>query len=132
MTRYVVDLHEVTHTCPADPTTPHVIASSRTVVQVIPSGPCENPIVRENGDQITVLYCCRVLPSARQCAACATTITVRNTTTTHIGPDVQPTTPAPAGRLADPCDVCGKPVSAVFAATGRHLLCQPGDRDRRR
>jgi hypothetical protein len=124
VSRTVVDVHDYTHTCPGDPV-PHIVDSRRTVVEYIPSGPCLHPVAVRSGARVVDLPCGRVLPVERQCAACRPVVTVRTVTTTHLGPYVRTASTAPSGYAARPCWVCGKPLAAVLAGDGRHLLCEP-------
>jgi hypothetical protein len=84
VTIYTVDIHDITHTCPADPE-PHVIDSRRTIVHVTPGRPCLTPVTVGSGPASTVLACHRVRPYDGQCANCRTIVTVRTVTTEHVG-----------------------------------------------
>jgi hypothetical protein len=55
--------------------------------------------------------------------ACTVTIEVQAEFTTDLGPEPVSSTRASPGVLPNPCPVCGLPVAAIFADTGRHLLC---------
>jgi hypothetical protein len=124
VTRYIIDVHEVTHTCPADPN-PHPFDIRRTVVEVVPGGPCRNPTTVHTRSGPLALSCSRARPWYQHCDACRVTVTVRNTTRHHTGPYRPPSESYPSGYAPDPCVVCGQPLAAVLAASGRHLLCVP-------
>jgi hypothetical protein len=79
-----VDVHQVTHTCPADPQ-PHPIDTRRTIVAAIDGGPCRNPITVRSGDTVAQIPCRRHEPHDRQCPACRTVVIERSITTTHLG-----------------------------------------------
>ncbi|SCL36841.1 hypothetical protein GA0074692_4465 [Micromonospora pallida] len=82
MTIHVVDIVHVLHTCPAEPE-PHPYDTRRTVVHVIPGGPCRTPITVQSGVVVTQIPCHRHEPANRQCGACRTIITERSITTRH-------------------------------------------------
>jgi hypothetical protein len=124
VTRFYVDVHEVTHTCPADPT-PHPIDIRHSLVLVVDEGPCHAPTTVGAGERARLIACARTQPWHRQCDACRSHVEVRNTTRTHTGADVQPDRAAPAGYAPHPCRVCGQRLAAVLADAGRHLLCDP-------
>jgi hypothetical protein len=84
MTFVTVDIHHVTHTCPADPE-PHPFDTRRTIVATVDGGPCRNPITVRCGDTIAVIDCGRHEPAHRQCPACRTTVIERTITFHHIG-----------------------------------------------
>ena len=84
MTYVNVDITRTVHTCPADPQ-PHVVDTRRTIVAVVPGGPCRTPIrVRLNNITATVA-CGRRLPADRQCPACRITVIERHLTTINHG-----------------------------------------------
>ncbi|RZU50814.1 hypothetical protein EV385_2600 [Krasilnikovia cinnamomea] len=118
MTIHIVDVHDRTHTCPADPT-PHPIDSTRRLVDTVPGGPCRQPITG------TAVPCGRRRPADQQCDACRTTVTVRHHTRDHLGPAPRTTVRPSTALAARPCEVCGLPLAAVLAHVGRHLLCRP-------
>jgi len=130
---YLVDVHVVTHTCPADPQ-PHPAHTSRTIVHVTPGGSCRTPVTLHHHDGTTTqLPCGRREPHDRQCPACRTVVIERRITVEHDPTPVlrgQPS--APSGYAPNPCPACGQPVAAVLACTGRHLLCAPPRPARRR
>jgi hypothetical protein len=132
MTIYLVDVHVLTHTCPADPE-PHPVRTSRTVVHVTPGGPCRTPVTLHCHDATTIqLSCGRREPRERQCDACRTIIIERTVTVEHDPTPVrrgQP--PAPSGYAKHPCTVCGQPLAAILAPDGHHLLCIPRPARRR-
>jgi len=123
---YLVDVHVVTHTCPAD-AEPHPVSTARTIVHVTPGGPCHTPVTLHDHDGTTIeIPCGRREPHDRQCGACRTVVIERTVTIEHDPTPVrrgQP--PAPAGYAPKPCTTCGLPLAAVLAQTGRHLLCAP-------
>ncbi len=129
MTHVVVDVHELTHTCPAS-ADPHPIDIRHTIVQATPQGPCRTPVTVRCGTTTTTVSCGRRRPVARQCPACRPTIEIRHRTSHHLGPaDPTPATTRPVFGLARrPCAVCGEPLAAVLAHLGRHLLCAPDRR----
>jgi len=84
MTTYIVDVHEITHTCPAFDE-PHAIDTRRRVVEVIPSGPCTSPRPVRCGTAVRVIECGRRVPFDQQCENCRSVIVIRHHTTHHIG-----------------------------------------------
>ena len=124
MTIYAVTVHHRTHACPADPH-PHPVDTIQQVVHVTPGGPCRTPAaIRLNGTT-TFVACGRRYPHHRQCPVCRTTVTTLRVTTEHIGETPIHGTPAPVGYAPHPCTVCRRPLAAVLAAVGRHILCWP-------
>nr|WP_030501474.1 hypothetical protein [Micromonospora purpureochromogenes] len=90
MTIHVVDIEQVTHTCPAYPDEPHPYDTRRTVIHVIPGGPCRTPVTIRCGQVATTIACHRHEPADRQCGACRTIVTTRRITEVfmgHHGPD---------------------------------------------
>ncbi|MEV7232294.1 hypothetical protein AB0M79_35635 [Polymorphospora sp. NPDC051019] len=79
MTIYLVDLERVLHTCPAHPE-PHPYDIRRTVVAVIPGGPCRAPVTVRCGAQTVQIPCHRHEPEKRQCGACRVIVTERTIT----------------------------------------------------
>jgi hypothetical protein len=84
MTIYLIDVHTVTHTCPANPQ-PHPVDTRRTIVHVTPGRPCQHPVTVRSGDRTAVIPCSRHEPAHRQCPPCRTIITTRTHTTEHRG-----------------------------------------------
>jgi len=82
VTVYVVDVHQLVHTCPAD-RRPHPFATYRTVVEVIPAGPCLTPITLPGTD--TTVDCKARRHHHEQCDNCRITVQVRTVTTTRRG-----------------------------------------------
>jgi hypothetical protein len=82
VTIHIVDIEQVSHTCPADPT-PHVIDTRRSIVHIIDGGPCRNPITVHCGTTTATIPCGRHEPADRQCGACATIVTEHTITTRH-------------------------------------------------
>jgi hypothetical protein len=129
VTIYAVAIVRLTHTCPADPQ-PHPFDTRRTIVHVTPGGACRQPVTIRCGDIVAVIACGRHRPADQQCGACKT-IVVEHTITAqfrgHHGAEAL--IPAvPAGHAPDPCRTCGRPLAAVLARQGRHLLCPPATR----
>ncbi|PWU43205.1 hypothetical protein DLJ46_32700 [Micromonospora globispora] len=81
MTIYLVDIEQVTHTCPAHEEA-HPFDIRRTVVDVIPGGPCRATVTVRCGGQTALIPCHRHEPAKRQCGACRVIVTER-TITTH-------------------------------------------------
>jgi hypothetical protein len=84
MPHYVVDVHHETHTCPNGGAA-HIVDTRRTLVSTEPGGPCTRPVPITCGDRTVTVACGRAVPAAQQCPACRVSITVRHTTTTHVG-----------------------------------------------
>jgi hypothetical protein len=84
VTIHLVDIHVVTHTCPADPQ-PHAIDTRQTVLHTTPGRPCLTPVTVHGATATVVIDCARHEPHERQCANCRTIITVRTVTTEHLG-----------------------------------------------
>ncbi|MCM0677537.1 hypothetical protein NCC78_23025 [Micromonospora phytophila] len=83
MTIYLVDIEQVTHSCPAF-ADPHPFDIRRTVVDVIPGGPCRAPVTVRCGGQTIQVPCRRHEPAKRQCGACRVIVTERTITTRHL------------------------------------------------
>ncbi|GAA2858393.1 hypothetical protein Acy02nite_22240 [Actinoplanes cyaneus] len=84
MTFVHVDIHQITHTCPADPQ-PHPVDTRRTIVATVDGGPCRNPITIRCGDKTATIDCGRHEPHDRQCPACRTIVIERQITSTFVG-----------------------------------------------
>ncbi len=84
MTFVQVDVHHLTHTCPADPQ-PHPYDTRRTIVAVVPGGACQHPVTVHSGDATTVIACGRHMPRQQQCPACRITVIEHAVTFTHTG-----------------------------------------------
>jgi hypothetical protein len=84
VTIYIVHIDQTTHTCPADPE-PHVVDTRRTVLHVIPGGPCRTPVTIRCGACTATIPCGRHEPAHRQCGACRTIVTEHTITTRHLG-----------------------------------------------
>ncbi|RLP93615.1 hypothetical protein [Micromonospora sp. CV4] len=84
MTIYLVDIEQVTHTCPAWPDEPHPYDTRRSVIDVIPGGPCRTPVTIRCGNVTTTIACRRHEPAKRQCGACRAIVTERTITTRHL------------------------------------------------
>jgi hypothetical protein len=82
MTIHVVDIEQVVHTCPAQPE-PHPYDIRRTVVHVIPGGPCRTPVTIRCGNTTTQVPCGRHEPTNRQCPACRIIVTERSISTVN-------------------------------------------------
>jgi hypothetical protein len=122
MPRHIVEVHTFTHTCPADPQ-PHAVDTWRALIDTIRTGACTNPQPVHTGDGVVIVDCGTLLPRDRCCPACTVTITIQASFTTHLGPEPVHTSTAARGVLPAPCRVCGMPVAAIFADTGRHPSC---------
>jgi hypothetical protein len=85
MTAYQVDVHHLTHTCPADPDEPHPYDSRRTIIAVNPGGPCRRPVTVRSGDTTAVIDCARHVPREQRCPACRITVIEHAVTFTHTG-----------------------------------------------
>lgn len=84
MTAYLVDVHHLTHTCPADPE-PHPYDTRRTIVAVNPGGVCLRPVTVRSGDTTAVIACARHVPREQQCPACRITVIEHTVTFTFMG-----------------------------------------------
>jgi hypothetical protein len=84
MSIHVVDVHRLTHTCPADPQ-PHPYHTWHTVVHVVAGGPCRTPVTIRSGAVITEIACGRHEPPERQCSACRIIVVERSITDQHLG-----------------------------------------------
>jgi hypothetical protein len=80
VTFHLVDIEQVTHTCPAQPG-PHPYDIRRTLVHVIDGGPCRTPVTIRCGTVTTTIPCHRHEPADRQCTACRIIVTERTITT---------------------------------------------------
>jgi hypothetical protein len=89
MTAIQVDVHHVTHTCPADPQ-PHPYDTRRTVIAVVPGGPCRRPVTVRSGDTTAVIGCGRRLPREQRCPACRVTVIEHAMTFTPTGHPQRP------------------------------------------
>ncbi|WP_067504085.1 hypothetical protein [Actinoplanes sp. TFC3] len=90
MTFIHVDIHQHTHTCPADPQ-PHPYDTRQTIITVVHGGPCRAPITLHSGDTSVTVDCRRRLRNELQCPACRTTVIEHAITQTyhgHIGPQL--------------------------------------------
>ncbi|MFI5491360.1 hypothetical protein [Actinoplanes sp. NPDC051859] len=85
MTTYQVDIHHLTHTCPAFPDDPHPYDTRRTVLAVVPGGPCRQPVTVRSGDTTAVIACGRHVPRDQQCPACRITVIEHQVTFTFMG-----------------------------------------------
>ncbi|GAA4564994.1 hypothetical protein GCM10023176_12080 [Micromonospora coerulea] len=83
MTIYLVDIEQVIHTCPAH-ADPHPFDIRRTLVDVIPGGPCRAPVTIRCGGQTVQIPCHRHEPAKRQCGTCRVIVTERTITTRHL------------------------------------------------
>jgi hypothetical protein len=126
VTIYAVDVDRLTHTCPADPQ-PHPYDTRRTIVHITPGGACRQPVTIRSGDQAVVIACGRVRPADQQCGACKTIVVEHAVTAArfrgHHGAEALIPAAVPVGLAAEPCASCGRPLAAVLARRGRHLLC---------
>jgi hypothetical protein len=84
MTIHVVDIDYTTHTCPAYSDEPHPYDTRRTVIDVIPGGPCRTPVTIRCGDVTATIACHRHEPADRQCGACRIIVTQHTITTRHL------------------------------------------------
>ena len=85
MTAYLVDVHHLTHTCPADPDTEHRYDTRRTIVAVSPGGPCRRPVTVRSGDATAQIPCGRHVPRDQRCPACRTIVIEHQVTVTFMG-----------------------------------------------
>ena len=122
MPQHVIDVHHLTHTCAGDPE-PHVVETWRSVVDTSGTGTCRAPQQLIAAAGVEWVDCGRVLAADRRCVACTVVITTRYEFWTDLGPELACNERVPAGLLPQPCPTCGLPVAALFADTGRHLLC---------
>ncbi|SCE73532.1 hypothetical protein [Micromonospora chokoriensis] len=83
MTIHVVDIEQVTHTCPAFAEA-HPYDTRRTVIDVIPGGECRTPVTVRCGDTTATIACHRHEPADRQCGACRIIVTQHTITTWHL------------------------------------------------
>jgi hypothetical protein len=84
MTFLQVDIHHLTHTCPANGE-PHPYDTRRTILAVVPGGPCRQPLTIHCGDITATVDCGRHAPRAQQCPACRITVVEHAITTTFTG-----------------------------------------------
>lgn len=84
MTILLVDIEQVTHACPNHPDG-HPYDIRRTLVDVIPGGPCRAPVTVRCGTATVQIPCHRHEPVKRQCGACRTIVTERAITTRPSG-----------------------------------------------
>jgi hypothetical protein len=122
MPQYLIELHVFTHTCRADPR-PHVVEIARLLKDTISTGVCTNPQTFTVDGTATTIDCGRTVPHDRRCPACSVTVTVVSTVTRDLGHQEGHPAIAQDGLLPDPCPRCGLAVAAIFADTGRHVLC---------
>jgi hypothetical protein len=85
MTAVQVDVHHLTHTCPANPDEAHPYDTRRTIVAIAPGGPCRNPITIRSGNTTAVIDCGRHVPRDQRCPACRIIVIERTVTFTHTG-----------------------------------------------
>jgi hypothetical protein len=93
MTARLVDVHHLTHTCPAD-SEPHPYDTRRIIIAVVPAGPCRRPVTIHSGVTTAVIACGRHVPRDQRCPACRITVIEHQVTFTftgHHGPQ-HPTT----------------------------------------
>jgi hypothetical protein len=84
MTAVQVDIHHLTHTCPADPE-PHPYDTRRTIIAVASGGPCRRPVTVRSGDTTAVIDCGRHVHRDQRCSACRTVVIEHAITATHTG-----------------------------------------------
>jgi hypothetical protein len=84
VTAYLVDVHHLTHTCPADPG-PHPYDTRRTIVAIAPGGSCRRPVTVRSGNTTAVIACARHVPREQRCPACRTTVIEHQVTFTFMG-----------------------------------------------
>ncbi|TDC75864.1 hypothetical protein E1193_24785 [Micromonospora sp. KC606] len=87
MTIHTVDVVHILHTCPAEPES-HPYDTRRTLVDVIPGGPCRAPVTIRCGQVTTTIPCSRHEPAKRQCGACRTIVVERTITTRTLDTEV--------------------------------------------
>ena len=85
MTALQVDVHYLTHTCPANPDEPHPYDTRRAIVAVAPGGKCRRPVTIRSGDTTAVIDCGDHLPHEQRCRACRTTVIEHAITVTFMG-----------------------------------------------
>ena len=85
MTAVQIDVHHVTHTCPANPDEAHPYDTRRTLVAIAPGGSCRTPVTVRSGDTTAVIACGRHLPREQQCPACRITVIEHTVTFTPTG-----------------------------------------------
>jgi len=130
MSIYAIVVHHRTHTCPGE-SDPHPVDTIQQVVHLTPGGPCRTPAtIRLNG-ATTTIACGRRYPHHRQCPACRITVTTLQVTVDHLGHAPAHRSSVPAGYIPHPCTVCRRPLAAVLAGIGRHILCHPRPTTRR-
>jgi hypothetical protein len=84
MTSIQIDIHHLTHTCPADRDS-HPYDTRRTVLAVVPGGACRRPVTVRSGDTTATIACHRHVPRDRQCPACRITVVEHAITTEFTG-----------------------------------------------
>ena len=97
MTIYLVDVHHVMHTCPAE-AEPPPYATRHTIVAITPARACITPVTIRIGDTTATIACGQHEPHHRQCPNCRNIVTYRNITTSA-GVDVHRSTPITAPHL---------------------------------
>ncbi|GAA2475846.1 hypothetical protein [Winogradskya humida] len=88
MTFVHVDIHHLTHSCPAN-AEPHPYDTRRSVVAVVDGGTCRRPVTIRSGTTASTIACGRHEPRERQCPNCLITViehVVTFTFTGHHGP----------------------------------------------
>ena len=80
MTIVIVDIEQTTHVCRNHPDG-HPFDIRRTVIDVIPGGPCRAPVTIRCGTTTATVPCYRHEPAKRQCGACRVIVTERTITT---------------------------------------------------
>jgi hypothetical protein len=84
MTSIQVDIHQRIHTCPAE-ADPHPYDTRRTILAVLPGGPCRQPVTVRSGDTTATIACGRHVPRERQCPACRVVVVEHAITTEFLG-----------------------------------------------
>ena len=84
MTVIQIDIHHRTHTCPAD-RDPHPYDTRRTIIAVIPGGPCRQPVTVRSGDTVATIPCGRHVPRQQRCPACRVVVVEHAITTEFLG-----------------------------------------------